>query len=164
MSDTESDLEVLFPDQDLTIAGERLTVREFRYREGLQAAVIARPIIAGLRELVAAGTEIGTAELDVLLADHDEAWLRLVAMSCDRPVEWVAGLPHREAMNLHIAFWGANNHFFTSRLLFAAALEAAASRSRSRKSSPTSSGPDSGVTSTISPGASPGDRSAATGG
>ena len=59
-ADAAAELEVLFPDRDVTVrdpdTGEAvaLTVREFRFREGLEATALARPLIAALAALVPA--------------------------------------------------------------------------------------------------------------
>lgn len=161
MSEPVNDLQVLFPDREIEIAGEKLTVREFRYREGLQAAALARPFLAGLRELLTGAGEIEPEAVLALQAEHAAAWLELVALSCGKPVEWVANLPDKDAMALDGVFWEVNSPFFMRRLKWAAAFaaEARVVRSRSRKSSRTSSGPDTEATPVTSPDASPGDKS-----
>jgi hypothetical protein len=145
----ENDLEILYPDQTVTVGAETVTMREYRYREGLEAAGLARLFLAGLRALMTdTGEEIALEAIDGLIAEHRETWLQLVALSCGREVEWLAQLPNHEAMKLHLAFWGVNGPFFTQRLVLAAAFaqRPKAGRSPSRKSSPNSSGPDSDET------------------
>jgi hypothetical protein len=153
MTAPENDLEVLFPDREIEIAGEPLTVREFRYREGLEMLAQARPFVAALRALLTGPEEdLAPEAFDALLADHLDAWLLMVARSCGRDVAWVARLPDKDAMTLQNAFWEVNAPFFMRRLLWGAAFAGAARarRSRSRKSSPSSSGPDSDATRTTS--------------
>ncbi|MDO8706022.1 MAG: hypothetical protein Q7J84_13855 [Sulfuricaulis sp.] len=162
MSKSEHDMEILFPDQTVTIGSETVTVREFRYREGIEATVLARGFLAGLRALLTTtGDEIAAEDLDTLIAEHREAWFKLIAMSCGREVEWLAGLPDREAMKLQMAFWGVNSNFFTRRLLWGAAFAAAVKvrRSPSPMSSPSSSPPASDETTTTLPDNSPGGKS-----
>ena len=152
MSKSEHDMEILFPDQTVTIGSETITVREFRYREGIEAAVLARGFLAGLRALLTTtGDEIAAEDLDTLIAEHREAWFKLIAMSCGREVEWLAALPDREAMKLQLTFWGVNGNFFTRRLLWGAAFAAAVQKGRrspSPTSSPSSSSPASDETIT----------------
>ena len=72
-------------DQVLTIGGETITMRAFRYREGLEAAALARPLLAEMRAMMTdAGAEIQPEALDTLLANHLDIWLALVAKACDR--------------------------------------------------------------------------------
>ena len=149
----ENDLEILYPDQTVTVGAETVTVHEFRYREGLEAAGLARLFLAGLRALMTdTGEEIALEAIDGLITEHRETWLKLVALSCGRDVEWLAQLPNHEAMKLHLAFWGVNGPFFTQRLVLAAAFaqRPKADRFPLRKSSLSSSGPDSDAIIAIS--------------
>jgi len=150
---------VLFPDREIEIAGEKLTVREFRYREGLEMLAQARPFVTDLRALLTGPEENLDAEaFDALIANHLDTWLMLVARSCGRDAAWVARLPDKDGMTLQNTFWEVNAPFFMRRLLWGVAFAGAAraKRSRSRKSSPNSSGPDSDAISTTSASASPG--------
>ena len=138
MSD-DKDTEMLFPDQTISVGKEKITVHEFRYREGLDAAALAGPILADLRALMAeVGGEISPEALDQLIARHREIWLQLIAISCGRDIEWLAKLPDRNAMQIQIAFWGANSDFFMRRLIFGTMLAATIQerRSPSPRSSP----------------------------
>lgn len=146
--DTEL-IEVLFSDQVVVIGGQEITVREFRFLEGLKVAAEARPIIAGLRDLAKSGTPPAEA-IDQLISEHAELWVRLVARACDRDAAWVAALPDTEASALNLAFWGTNGRFFGRRLVLHAALDQAATKpSAGVRSSSISSPPDSGATNTI---------------
>lgn len=121
--DLNKDLEMLYPDQVVMIQKQQITVREFRYREGIDAAALAGPILVDLRALmVEVGDEISPEALNSLLARHRDIWIELVARSCGRNVEWVAALPDRDGAQLDVAFWGANCDFFMRRLVFGAML------------------------------------------
>lgn len=145
------DAEILFSDETITIGKEQIVVREFRYLEGLAATPIARPIIQGLRELVAHSGDFEPEALDELIATNRDAWLELVSMSTGKPVEWIAGLRDRAGTDLSLAFWRVNGPFFTRRLQLATALAAGLARlSRSRKFSRSSSPPASAETITTS--------------
>lgn len=114
MSD-ERDAEVLFPDQVVMIAGERVVVREFRYLEGLEVAALARPLLERLRQLHAEGRP-APAMLEALLVEHHALVATLMAMACDRDAAWVAALSDRDGIALAAAFWRANSGFFMRRL------------------------------------------------
>ena len=120
-------------DQTVEIAGETITVREFRYHEAIEAASLARQFLTAMRAVVNKANEAGDViqpeDLDVLIAEHADVWLRLVAMCCDRDLVWVEALPDHEAHKLQMAFWSANAIFFTSRLAFSAASARALKRS-----------------------------------
>lgn len=125
-------------DQTVVIGDETITVREFRYREGIEAAALAQPLLNGLRSLFtdAGGQMIEPEALDTLIGQHGEIWLQLIAKASGRDVEWIAALPDHEAFKLHLAFWTANGAFFTRRIFFSSAF-AAAVKQRRAPSAPT---------------------------
>ena len=148
------DAEVLFSDEPVEVAGETVTVREFRYLEGLRAAAVARPILAALRELMDEFDTMAPESIDALIGEHHDAWVQLLAMSTDKDPEWVKGLPDREGLELSMVFWRVNGPFFTRRLILAGAMQRGLdSLSRSPSSSPNSSQPDSLETTKTSPSA-----------
>lgn len=146
----EEEVDVLFPDIEVTVrdpdTGESvtLTVREFRFLEGLKAQVRARPLIEALAGVEHTDDEIRDAHaiMDVL-ADHAEAWCALIALASDRTADWVAGLSDADGNALGRAMWEANKAFLSLRVA-EAALSRRPDESRSRKSSTPSSGPDTG--------------------
>jgi hypothetical protein len=149
------DAEILFPDETLELSGEQVTVREYRYLEGLRASVVARPILAGLRELIEAceGREIDPEALDELIGEHAEAWVGLIALATGRDPQWIKSLSDGDGLNLSLAFWRVNGPFFTRRLVIAGALrQGLRGLSRSPRSSTSSSGPATDETPPTSPG------------
>ncbi len=149
------ELAVLFPDRDATVrdpdsgAEVSLSVREFRFREGLEATALARPLIAALAALVpesGAGESTHEGSPDALaiesaLATHAALWLELIARACGRDADWLARLGDADWLArlgdadgraLSDAMWAANGGFFLRRVLAQVA-------SRGRKASPSRS-------------------------
>ena len=120
------ELSVLFPDRDATVrdpdtgAEVSLTVREFRFREGLEATALARPLIAALAALVperrdgasAEGKGPDALEIESALAAHAALWLELTARACGRDADWLARLGDADGRALSEAMWAANGGFF----------------------------------------------------
>ena len=116
MTEQPTDFEVLFPDVALTLStGESVTVREFRYLEGIRAAGLARPILDRLRQLHAEATST-PALIETLLIEHWEAWSTLLCIVCDRDRAWLEHQGDQDGMALTMAFWQANSGFFLRRL------------------------------------------------
>ena len=148
---TAAELGILFPDVEIEVrdpdtgAPVTLTVREFRFREGLEAAALARPLIAALVDLAPEGADAALpdpAALDAALGAHAGLWLELVARACGREAAWLARLCDGDAHALTMAMWGANGGFFMRRVVGALAMrEGAGSLFRSPASSRTSSAP-----------------------
>ena len=125
MSDA-AELAVLFPDREVTVrdpdsgAPVILSLREFRFREGLEATALARPLIAALAALVPDGEEAeGPDALAVegVLADHAGLWLALAGRACGREPAWLARLGDADGRVLSEAMWAANGGFFLRRVV-----------------------------------------------
>ena len=155
--DPVEELAVLFPDVDITVhdpdsgATVALTVREFRFREGLEAQAQARPLIEALVGPVSAGRTPGVLEISDALAEHADLWLSLVARACGREAAWLARLGDADASAVSNAMWTANGSFFVRRVAAAAAATRTARRSPSPAFSTRSSAPDTGADTPISP-------------
>jgi len=134
---TENDLAILFPERELVLRGETVTVREFSFEESLRAGAIAQPILAELGQLIeTTGTESTYPDLEELFARHARAYIELIALATGKPVEWIATLPGKEGDQLAMAFWVVNSGFFTRRLqMRAMSLRTAATASASANSS-----------------------------
>ncbi len=118
---TAAELGILFPDVEIEVrdpdtgAPVTLTVREFRFREGLEEAALARPLIAALAALVPEDAETALpdpAALDAALGAHADLWLDLVARACGREAAWLARLCDGDAHALTMAMWGGERGFF----------------------------------------------------
>ncbi len=113
------DLGVLFPDRDLTLAGETVVVREFRFGESLRLSHLIKPITDALIQAAEADTFDGEAFM-ACLYQHQEGLLELLSQSTGKPREWIEDLSHRDGEELVMAFWEVNQDFFLERVQRAA--------------------------------------------
>ena len=152
------DLAVLFPDRDVTVrdpdtgAAVTLTVREFRFREGLEATALARPLMAALAALVPdpADPEAPDAlAVEEALAAHAELWLALAARASGQDAAWIARLSDADGRALSEAMWAANGGFFLRRVV-AQVMAQEARPSRSTACSTPSSAPATAAATTTS--------------
>ena len=150
--DPAEDLEVLFPDREVTVrdpdSGEpvTLTVRELRYLDSLEIFVVARPFLARLADATGGGSDVSLAAVQGALAEHAETWLAILSRATGRDAPWLARLSVRDGDALALALWTANADFFCRALL-----GEVARRYRSEKSSTSSSGPDTDADTARSP-------------
>lgn len=112
----EGDLAVLFPDQQATIAGRKITMREYRFVEAMRLQHLISPIVESL-----VGVALGDAMtfLDAIrpvFANNVDAVISLTAIACDQPEEWVAGLGDTDGADLQLLWWSVNAHFFGRRV------------------------------------------------
>ena len=158
--DPREELETLFPDRDVKVrdpdtGGEAtVAVREFRYLEGLEAAVEAAPLLAALAEGYGPdGRDDGpsAAAIEAAMARHAGVWLRLLARATGREADWLARLSAADGDVVGNTMWSVNLRFFIARVV---ALLAArrAKRSPSPGSSTPSSAPDTGAATKTSRG------------
>ena len=119
------ELEVLFPDREVTVrdpdsgAAVTLTVREYRFREGLEVTALARPLIAALAVLVPDRAEDEGPDalaIESALAAHAALWLELAARACGRDAVWLARLSDTDGRAISEAMWAANGGFFLRRV------------------------------------------------
>ncbi len=150
--DPAAELEILFPDVEITVRDPDtghpvdLTVREFRFLEGLEARSIARPIIEALADVVGSSTDLEFALVDAALAENAEAWIALVSRACGMKPEWIARMRDVDGDALAEAMWSANRDFLLRRVVTeVAARREKANRSGSGSSSTPSSGPGTGA-------------------
>lgn len=109
--------DILFPERTLTLNGEKVEVREFTFREEMQAIMVAEEIIADLANLYKSEKEPSFQKIEKLFATHEAAFFELVSLSTGKSVEWLQALPGREGHVLLMTFWSVNSHFFIQRVV-----------------------------------------------
>lgn len=108
---------ILFPDADLDIGGETVTVKEFTFAQTLKLERIAKPIIDDLAKFGDQWEGLNYTDVAMVFADHDEAFMTMMALSIGKPVEWIANLGGNDGNALAMTFWSVNSSFFVQRLL-----------------------------------------------
>lgn len=147
------DLQILFPDLDMSLAGEQLTVRKLRMGEQIRYNAVLGDVASAFTALCDDPDDdrAMTVILDVL-AEHWEAGMRdVIARSCGRDAEWIENLSTADGELLLMAWFTVNVGFFVRRRL-RPLIQAAAKRLDGAKSSPPSPQPDTtGETSESTP-------------
>lgn len=148
-----NDVEILSPDQEITIDGRVVLVREYRFFEGLKLRARARPFFDDLYSLfVLAGPAPSFDDVSDLLGEHEAAVVDMVALSTGCEPEWIRGLDDQDGDTLLVTWWLVNAGFFIRRVMRRAAQErlASASQSAGPASSTLLSQPDTSVPPTTS--------------
>ncbi len=102
------EMNILIPETlELDIAGERIEITPLRLGEFPAMLKAVRPFAAQLE-----------ADPDwlSLLAEHGEALLDSLAVTCRRPRDWVDGLALDEALTLAASVFEVNADFFVQRV------------------------------------------------
>lgn len=136
--DGADDVAILFPDRQATIAGVAVTMREYRWVEGLRLQALIAPIVEQLANLTEQGRLTEVASHEALFVDHVDALPLLIATACDQPVDWVNALSDRDGRNLRLLWWTVNVPFFATRVT-----DCLLARQLTQLAGPTSSPPSS---------------------
>lgn len=109
------DLNVLAPDMQLVIGDRTLTVREYRFMEGLRVRAKARPLIDDLEAFVKDGAAVdaGVEDYVELLAKHSALVRELIADSVQGiDADWIEALDDADGQVLLLTWWGVCGRFF----------------------------------------------------
>lgn len=120
MSDqTENkELQILFPTAELTIAGEKIEVKEYTLKQQLQHNAKFVPFIASLRKTLSKSQDdFNLDELMECLSANYQDVVELVALSISKPSEFIENLNAREGEDLLMAWWCVNSDFFTRKAI-----------------------------------------------
>lgn len=109
MADDASDAEILFPNREITVGDDVITVREFSYGEQLRYAARCRGLLAAIEQAFAADE---AASVDDVIEDFSDEWLSLLALATGQPREWLSGLTREQGDLLSTAMWETNRDFF----------------------------------------------------
>lgn len=131
--DGEDDLAILHPERELVIAGEKVTVREYGFVEGLRLAPLAQPIVASLSGAFQSKSGVSLAAMRNAFAAYPEQVTVLIAESCVGPAttdeekqsrpqrvaqmtEWVSALNDTDGDALLLLWQTVNMGFFVRRV------------------------------------------------
>ena len=120
MSDDKTDdLDVLMPDREVEVAGEKITIRELRFGMRVSHAKQLEGILTALFMEIsrAADQEITIDMLDAIFSAHAEGFADLMAAATGKPRRWVDELSDAEGTKLMFEFWGVNSRFFIRQLV-----------------------------------------------
>lgn len=110
------DLQVLHPDQLVIIAGREVTVREYRFVEGLRLQPLYADFVNDIFERLDNGEQPEIHHVIELLGRYEQQLIELIAAAADVEIDWIKGLPDSEGMHLMYAWWTANVAFFMRRV------------------------------------------------
>lgn len=108
---------VLFPDMELSIKDELITVREFSFLQGIKTQAIAAPFIKGLSAFFDDENEATFEKMQAVFSVHIEALIELMAISTGKSEQWISELNDTDGQALLMTFWSVNKAFFINRLL-----------------------------------------------
>ncbi|WKE65074.1 hypothetical protein PVT67_15635 [Gallaecimonas kandeliae] len=110
------DLETLFPDAEIAIAGRDITVREYSFVQGLRLRASIQPLLAGLAKLTAKPENTPIDAILDLMAEHHDQVLDLIAASAGVERAWIEQLGDADGQALAFTWWRVCGPFFVRQL------------------------------------------------
>ncbi len=111
-----NDLEILFPDREFVLAGEKLTMRELTFKQQLNYHHLLEPLYKNFDVLLS--DDLGDNETNTtldFLFQYPENTVNLMAICLNKPVEWIEQLSSEDAEILALYWWAMNKGFFIRR-------------------------------------------------
>jgi hypothetical protein len=137
--DPGEDLAIVQPDQELELAGCKVTVLEYRFVDGLRVRAKAKALVADLRSLVESGEALTEDVLDVL-ATHGTLVRELMAEATDgADADWIDSLSADDGETLLLTWWAVNGPFFMRQIVRRLAEKAVFEAQLNGSAGPTSS-------------------------
>lgn len=106
------DLEVLFPDQNITLQGQDITVTEYPFMTWLALKPSCTDIIQQFAEFIQNEKELLVDELFECFEDNFDSMRKLLSESIHQPITFFEPLTQTEMEELFLTWWGVNKHFF----------------------------------------------------
>lgn len=110
------DLEILYPEAELTVAGRAITLREYTFVQGLKLRAKIQPFLNGLSKLTATPELTPLESILDLLADYQDSVLELMSVSANVEVEWIKRLNDEDGQLLAFTWWRVCGPFFVRQL------------------------------------------------
>ena len=141
MSEERKDVEVLFPDQEIHLAGEKIVVRELRLGEEMRHHAALAAIADAFAVFAQDKDMLDDEAINHIIDFLGQNWAQVapvISASCGKPVEWIESLSSKDGAMLLMTWWSVSKDFFVRRLLLPMMVKQA--KLRGDISSPLSSG------------------------
>ncbi|MGC6248284.1 DUF6631 family protein [Bisgaard Taxon 45] len=113
----KDELNILFPNANINIAGIEVEVREYTLLQQLQHHAQLMPFIQALRHAMADKKSFSLDKLMDCISAHYQDVLELVALSTNQSIEFIQNLKGEDAESLLMLWWTVNSDFFTRKVL-----------------------------------------------
>lgn len=106
------DLNVIFPDSTIVIAGENIVVTEYPFVKWLELKVHCGDLLEAMSELLTQSEQLSTDDVLEFFENQFYEIEFLIRESIQRDFEWLETLSDTEMQNLLFTWWRVNRHFF----------------------------------------------------
>ncbi|MBJ8477172.1 DUF6631 family protein [Acinetobacter bereziniae] len=106
------DLAVLFPDQNITLQGQTITVTEYPFMTWLALKPSCTDIIQQFAAFFRDDVDVKVDDIFECFEDNFDSMKHLLSESIHQPEAFLAKLSDSEMNTLFITWWMINKHFF----------------------------------------------------
>lgn len=106
------DLNVIFPDSTVVLAGENIVVTEYPFVKWLELKVHCGDLLEAMSELLNQGDQLSTDDVLEFFENQFYEIEFLIRESIQRDFEFLETLSDTEMQNLLFTWWRVNRHFF----------------------------------------------------
>lgn len=112
---TENQLTDLYPEgKTITVAGEQITIVPFKVGQLSKVFAAFSPII----QTITSNKDVPPVQLAInLMEANGEHFIKILAISCDKPIKWAEQLNVDDAVVLFSAVLEVNKDFFIRKVL-----------------------------------------------
>lgn len=142
-----AELDVLVPERTIQVNGEKVTVNEIGFVDGLRLQAHVAPVVAAIVKAMQDADEAPTyGAIVAVFGQHWESTLELICTATGKDRAWLDRVPSPEGELLLMTFWTVNAGFFINRAMNEVAIQREQARllagqNSSPPSSPTATGP-----------------------
>ena len=124
-----AELAILHPDRKVVIGDTELTLREYRWAEGMEVRLVGRPLFTDLFALYAEdGKAPALEQIEHVMAKHSKLVVWLIAKSADVTEAQIEELSDQDGALVAMNWWVANTGFFIRRVMPSIATESGVAR------------------------------------
>lgn len=114
--DGADDAAILHPDLTFTVGGREVTIREYRFVDGLRVRAKAKPLTLALHQQIVTGEALTEDVLDVLATHGDLVRELVIDATVGADADWYDGLDDNEGTQLLVAWWSVCGPFFLRQI------------------------------------------------
>ena len=108
-SNAENEAEILFPDMELTINGEKITVKEINFVQGLRLGAVIRPLIDDLAVFFGDDKAIDLNDVTDVFFKHEELFIEMLSITTGKDKAWIDDLDDADGQSLLMSVWLVNS-------------------------------------------------------
>lgn len=106
------DLAVLMPNREITLSGEKVTIREYSFKDALTIGHQVDQFVSLMVAEINGSNQMTIEQADSIIMGNLELVYSLISTSIQKPVSYIESLSYDDGMQLLDWWWVVNSRFF----------------------------------------------------